>query len=199
MTGLQILYTEIKSPKEFISFDFIFKLLIISRISPRFIIFSVFLTSSSSCCLLLPGCYHSFLNGLSASIPAHLLSLSNIATGMIFFFNHKPEHIIPLLNNYHYYPISLRVKIVSVFYLYFLLSLISSVAFMLFLKQLALCAHQFSGQLLPGMLPPDIFPNNSYDFSGNPLQYYCLENPMDRGSWQATVHGFAKSWASLSE
>ena len=24
---------------------------------------------------------------------------------------------------------------------------------------------------------------------GNPLQYYCLKNPMDRGAWQATVHG----------
>ena len=29
---------------------------------------------------------------------------------------------------------------------------------------------------------------------GNPLQYSCLENPMDRGAWQATVHGVAKSW-----
>ena len=28
--------------------------------------------------------------------------------------------------------------------------------------------------------------------SGNPLQYSCLENPMDRGSWQATVHGLTK-------
>ena len=32
---------------------------------------------------------------------------------------------------------------------------------------------------------------------GNPLQYSCLENPMDRGAWRATVHGVAKShdWA----
>ena len=29
--------------------------------------------------------------------------------------------------------------------------------------------------------------------SGNPLQYSCLENPMDRGTWQAIVHGVAKS------
>ena len=29
---------------------------------------------------------------------------------------------------------------------------------------------------------------------GNPLQYSCLENPMDRGAWQATVHGVSKSW-----
>ena len=29
---------------------------------------------------------------------------------------------------------------------------------------------------------------------GNPLQYSCLENPMDRGSWQATVHGVTQSW-----
>ena len=27
----------------------------------------------------------------------------------------------------------------------------------------------------------------------NPLQYSCLENPMDRGDWQATVHGVAKN------
>ena len=30
--------------------------------------------------------------------------------------------------------------------------------------------------------------------NGNPLQYSCLKNPMDRGAWQATVHGVAKSW-----
>ena len=28
---------------------------------------------------------------------------------------------------------------------------------------------------------------------GNPLQYACLENPMDRGTWWATVHGLAES------
>ena len=28
---------------------------------------------------------------------------------------------------------------------------------------------------------------------GNPLQYSCLENPMDRGAWQATVHVVAES------
>ena len=28
---------------------------------------------------------------------------------------------------------------------------------------------------------------------GNPLQYFCLENPMDRGAWQATVHRVTKS------
>ena len=32
-----------------------------------------------------------------------------------------------------------------------------------------------------------------------PLQYSCLENPMDRGAWQATVHGVAKSWTQLSD
>ena len=30
--------------------------------------------------------------------------------------------------------------------------------------------------------------------NGNPLQYSCLENPMDRGTWQVKVHGVAKSW-----
>ena len=32
---------------------------------------------------------------------------------------------------------------------------------------------------------------------GNPLQYSCLENPMDRGAWRATVHGVTKSWTRL--
>ena len=32
---------------------------------------------------------------------------------------------------------------------------------------------------------------------GNPLQYSCLENPMDRGAWLATVHRAAKSWTRL--
>ena len=32
---------------------------------------------------------------------------------------------------------------------------------------------------------------------GNPLQYSCLENPMDRGAWWAMVHGAAKSWTRL--
>ena len=33
--------------------------------------------------------------------------------------------------------------------------------------------------------------------NGNPLQYSCLESPMDRGVWQAIVHGVAKSWTQL--
>ena len=35
--------------------------------------------------------------------------------------------------------------------------------------------------------------------NGNPLQYSCLENPMDREAWRATVHGIAKSWIRLSD
>ena len=35
--------------------------------------------------------------------------------------------------------------------------------------------------------------------NGNPLQYSCLENPMDRGAWLATVHGVAKSQTRLSD
>ena len=35
--------------------------------------------------------------------------------------------------------------------------------------------------------------------NGNPLQYSCLENPIDRGAWQTTVHGVAKSQTRLSD
>ena len=34
--------------------------------------------------------------------------------------------------------------------------------------------------------------------NGNPLQYSCLENPMDGGAWWATVQRVAKSWTRLS-
>ena len=34
--------------------------------------------------------------------------------------------------------------------------------------------------------------------NGTPLQYSCLENPMDGGAWWAAVHGVANSWTRLS-
>ena len=34
---------------------------------------------------------------------------------------------------------------------------------------------------------------------GYPLQHFCLENPMDRGAWRATVHGVAKSRTQLRD
>ena len=70
--------------------------------------------------------------------------------------------------------------------------------------------------LLQGIFPPQGFPHGSEDKAssckagdpglipglgrsrgegnGNPLQYSCLENPMDGGAWQATVHGVTKNW-----
>ena len=47
----------------------------------------------------------------------------------------------------------------------------------------------------PGLIPGlGRFPGEG---NGNPLQYSCLENPMDRGAWQATVHGVARIRHSL--
>ena len=43
----------------------------------------------------------------------------------------------------------------------------------------------------PGLIPGSR--RSSGGGHSNPLQYSCLENPMDRGAWQATVHGVAKS------
>ena len=40
---------------------------------------------------------------------------------------------------------------------------------------------------------------SSGEGNGNPLQYSCLENPMDRGAWQATVYRVAKSPTRLSD
>ena len=41
-------------------------------------------------------------------------------------------------------------------------------------------------------------PNLPGERNGNPLQYSCLENPMDRGAWWATVHGVAEGQTWLS-
>ena len=35
--------------------------------------------------------------------------------------------------------------------------------------------------------------------NGNPLQYSCLGNLMDRGAWRTTVHGISKSWIRLKQ
>ena len=49
---------------------------------------------------------------------------------------------------------------------------------------------------------PDLIPGSGRSpgkGNGNPLQYSCLENPMEGGAWWATVHGVAKSWTRLSD
>ena len=41
-------------------------------------------------------------------------------------------------------------------------------------------------------------PNSLFgEGNGNPLQYSCLENPVDRGAWWAAVHRVAQSWTQL--
>ena len=49
----------------------------------------------------------------------------------------------------------------------------------------------------PGLIPGS--GRSSGEGNGNPLQYSCLENSMDRGAWWATVHGVAKSQTRLSD
>ena len=54
------------------------------------------------------------------------------------------------------------------------------------------------------MLPDNAKKNKGYlvqfaEKAGTPLQYSCLENPMDRGAWWATVHGVTKSQTRLSD
>ena len=40
---------------------------------------------------------------------------------------------------------------------------------------------------------------SSAEGNGNPLQYYCLKNPMDREAWWATIHGVTESQTRLSD
>ena len=46
--------------------------------------------------------------------------------------------------------------------------------------------------LIPGL------GRSSGEGSGNPLQYSCLENPMDRGAWRATFHRVTHDWSNLA-
>ena len=49
----------------------------------------------------------------------------------------------------------------------------------------------------PGLIPvPGRAPGEG---NGYALQYSCLENPMNRGAWWATVYGVAKSWRQLND
>ena len=48
----------------------------------------------------------------------------------------------------------------------------------------------------PGLIPGS--GRSPGEQNGNTLQYSCLENSMDRGAWEATVHGVANSWTQLS-
>ena len=47
----------------------------------------------------------------------------------------------------------------------------------------------------PGLIPR--LGRSPVEGHGNPLQYSCMENPMDRGAWWATVHGVPKSQTQL--
>ena len=88
-----------------------------------------------------------------------------------------------------------------------IISICLFIAFMGFLRQ-----KYWSGLLFP--LPvdhvlPELFTMTcpfwvalhdiAGEGNGTPLQYSCLENPMDGGAWWATVHGVAKSWTWLSD
>ena len=49
----------------------------------------------------------------------------------------------------------------------------------------------------PGLIPGS--GRSPGERNGNPLQDFCLENPMDRGAWSAAVHGVTKSRTRLSD
>ena len=49
----------------------------------------------------------------------------------------------------------------------------------------------------PGSIPEG--GRSSGERDGNPVQYSCLENSMDRGAWQATVHGVTNCWGTIKQ
>ena len=61
------------------------------------------------------------------------------------------------------------------------------------------CMPMFTGTLLLQVCYYTNLKIVTGEGNGNPLQYFCLENPMDGGAWWAAVHGVPKSWARLSD
>ena len=61
------------------------------------------------------------------------------------------------------------------------------------------CSHEIKRRLLLGRKVMTNLDSMLGEGNGTPLQYSCLENPMDGGAWWAAVHGVAKSWTRLSD
>ena len=61
------------------------------------------------------------------------------------------------------------------------------------------CSHKIKRRLLSGRKVMTNLGSIFGEGNGNPLQYSCLENPMDGGAWWAAVHGVARSRTRLSD
>ena len=60
-----------------------------------------------------------------------------------------------------------------------------------------LCIYSFTNTIVSSLL--QVYSMSCGEGDGTPLQYSCLENPMDGGAWQAAVHGVRKSQTQLSD
>ena len=56
--------------------------------------------------------------------------------------------------------------------------------------------HANAGEIRDAVSIPG-FARSPRGAPGNPLQYYCLENPIDRRAWWTTIHRVSKSWTHL--
>ena len=91
--------------------------------------------------------------------------------------------------------VSLSISVISIYHQYHLLPIyhVSGLPGGTVVKNLASNAGDArDAGLIPGLRR---YPGEG---NGNTLQCSCLENPMDRGAWQATIHGVAKSQTQLS-
>ena len=99
-----------------------------------------------------------------------------------------------------------KLKMPQSKFLIFLSKLSLSIAFSkslhnIFISSVALVAQKVKN--LPAMQETGVWSLEKEDppgeGNGDPLQYSCLENPMDEGAWQATVNGVTKNQTQLSD
>ena len=82
---------------------------------------------------------------------------------------------------------------------------------LLYSRKWSICCFLYFSKVFPGGSVVKHLPTNTEDAgsipgfgrspgegNGNPHQYSCLENPMDKWTWQATVHGVARNWTWIS-
>ena len=156
--------------------------------------------------------FHCVSNSAVGNFPSSLF----INTGRLFLIKRKKKSATPLQSIYLLLSMNSQLN----FSLFLCVSIKRPIRQLLLLlsrfSRVRLCATPETADYQP---PPSLgfsrqehwsglpFPSSpirldgTYTGEGNgtPLQYSCLEHPIDRGAWQAAVHGVAKSWARLSD
>ena len=98
-------------------------------------------------------------------------------------------------------PLSSLTKALCIFFYIYIPSLYTCILPFTFTTDFVGLPDNSNGKVCRNVGEPGLIPGSGrcpVKRNGNPLQYSCLENPMDGGAWQATIHGVTKSGTLLT-